>query len=378
MLNNSPTLSHFVEFAASFLTLNGFHELKESDNWSTIPSNFFVVRSSRSIIAVTHSDFTSGLVVGSYIDYPCFQLQSNSHRSSGNLDEVRVSPYGRTTWFEWLDRRLGAAGRALCRQDRSIKSRLFRLPKPVGIIPSLAPHLNRHFLLQPNFNLDKHFKVVLNLTCDGPAPPAAESPLLKQRIAEALCAAPEDVLDYDVTFFDANPVQRIGIKKSLIAGERLSILTVPLIALRAFVAEPPQSGLNAIAFFDDGFAPAGRTGVESNFLKSVLERIGAPDSFLQRSIFVAADAWDTPGVFVDGPPGLAQAALALVPGVGRSESRNRAAPAIDRAAAEALGVRTLRAGIGVQGRLNLRELVRVEDMQLCAELFVRIFKELHQ
>jgi aspartyl aminopeptidase len=194
-LNNSPTLSHFVDFAASFLTSNGFHELKEIDNWSTIPSKFFVVRSSRSIIAVTQSDFTSGLIVGSYIDYPCFQLQSNSHRSSGNLDQVRVSPYGRMTWFEWLDRRLGAAGRALCRSDRIIKSRLFRLPDPVGIIPSLAPHLSRQISLQPNFNLDKHYKVVLNLTSDGPAPPAAESPLLRQRIAESLSASPEDVLD---------------------------------------------------------------------------------------------------------------------------------------------------------------------------------------
>jgi aspartyl aminopeptidase len=310
------------------------------------------------------------LIIGSYIDHPCLQPQSNSHRSSGNLDEVRASPYGRTTWFQWLDRRLNAAGRAVYRQDGAAKSRSFRLADPVGIIPSLAPHLNRSVGLQPNFNLDKHFKVVLNTTPDGPAPPTAESTLLKRKIADALSTAPEDVLDYDVTFYDANPVQRIGVKKSLIAGERLSILTVPLIALRAFVEEPRERGLTAVAFFDDGFAPAGRTGLESNFLKSVLGRIGAPDGFLQRTVFVAADAWDVPGVFVDVPPG-----IQIAPGATRSDTRNRAAPAIDRTAAEALGVRTLRAGIGVQGRLNIRELVRVEDVQRCRELFGEILKD---
>jgi aspartyl aminopeptidase len=376
-LNLSPTPAHFISIAITLLASDGYLELKESDSWSAIPPKFFVVRDGRSLIAVNQLDFSSGLIVGSHIDSPGLHLCPNSFRSSGNVDEVRVSPYGRTTWFEWLDRRLGAAGRALYRSNGGVRLALFQLPESVGIIPSIAVHLSRQAGMKPNFDFDKNFKVVLSLSSAEPRPPSGEAALLRERIAAQIKVPGDALIDYDVTFYDANPTRRIGIQKNLIAGSRLSNLLGALIALKSFVAKKRNSGVAALALFDDGFGGGGRTGAGSNFLSSVFARMGAPDGFFQRALFVGVDAWDSPGVYVDGPPGLAQKVVAIVPAVTRAEGRGKAVgQEIDRVVAEAIGIQAMRAGIGVQGRLNIRELVRVQDVELCSELFDGIFESL--
>jgi aspartyl aminopeptidase len=207
IVNLSPTPAHFVALASAFLTSNGYIELREADIWTDLPQKFFVIREGRSLITANKVDFTSGLVVGSYIDAPCLQMQPNSLRSSGNIDEVRVFPSGRSVWFEWLDRRLSAAGAAVYRSGSAVKFSLFKLTDAIGIIPSLAVHFNRPIGLRPVFDFDKNFKVFLNHSPQSPRSPTGESPLLRERIAAEVGAAPSDLIDYDVTFYDTNPAR---------------------------------------------------------------------------------------------------------------------------------------------------------------------------
>jgi hypothetical protein len=246
-----------------------------------------------------------------------------------------------------------------------VKFKLFRVGDPIGIIPSLAPHLSRDVKLNPKFDFEKNCKVLLGLVGSGVN--------LREKVEEALGGEGKDMIDYELSFFDSNPVKRVGIGRKVISGRGLSNLAVPLIALRSFVGVTPGKGLNAIAFFDDGFGGGGWTSAGSNLLKSVFRRIGAPEGFFQRVSFVGADAWDTDGVFVDGKSEVVKGALGFATGVKTSDARSRGAPEIDRVVGEALGIQTIRAGVGISGRFSARERLRIEDAATSSQFFDGLF-----
>jgi aspartyl aminopeptidase len=374
-LNRSPTPSLFVSEARRLLLSRGVSELREAEDWLTIPTSFFVVRDGRSLIAVHRTDASLGVITAATLDSPCFLLKPDSQPTAAGIDGAGVSFYGSTTWHQWLDRDLRVAGSVVVRGSDSAELRLINSPHSVAIIPSIAIHLERTSGLKPVF-APPHFVPAVRLAS------GSSRALVLGQVAAELGVAADAIVDYELSFYDANPVQKVGITKSMVAGSRLANMAPAYLALDAFLrAGPPPKGLVAFAVFDGGLTGhIGRNGAASNFLNRVLARAGCSPSFYRRSLCIAADCWDTrTGPKLD--TGVCHAATMELLGILQKllddtvkyQQSLAAGGSLDNVIARTLGIPAIRVGLPIGSRLSVREVASIADIESCAEAFYQIY-----
>jgi aspartyl aminopeptidase len=369
LVRDSPTPPHFISNSRTLLLSRGFVELRESDPWESLPPRFFVVRGERALIAVTNVDTSSGVIIASNLDVPCFKAKSNPDLSQQNLQQAHVAPYGDSNWCEWLDRRLSIAGRVIAKSKDETLISLYNTPDPAAIIPSLAPHLERTISLKPVFNLQANFVPVLGV---------GTSPVLNDIIAKAASIPVTDLLDFDATFYDANPPKRIGIKKDLIAGARLTNLAISAVILNSLIETENPTGLNICVLYDSLLVGGnGHCGPKSNFLTNLLERINVPQPWYRQALFIAGDtlACDAKGatkvgggVCVHGSASISK----LLPetGVQETETQGKIAEILK----QQFDGKTVTVAVPVMSRFGVREVMAVDDLESAASLFARAYK----
>jgi aspartyl aminopeptidase len=302
-------------------------------------------------------------------------LKPDSSRTTAGVDAVGVSFYGSTTWYHWLDRDLRVAGQVLVRGSDVVARHLVNLPNAIAIIPSLAIHLERTIGLKPVFTPSNFVPIVRLAAGSGQT-------FILEQVAKELGVAVDSIIDYELAFYDANPVQKVGIDKSMIAGSRLANMAPAYLALEAFVrAGPPSKGLTAFAVFDGGLTGhIGRTGAASNLLKSVLARAGCSRSFYRRSLCVFTDCWDSKA----GPKlaaGVCHAATMELLGLLqkllgekiKSQQSLAVGGSLDEVVTRTLGIPAMRVGLPVGSRLSVREVASIADVESCAEAFYQIY-----
>lgn len=301
-VDSSPTPNHFVSSARSLLSGAGFVELHESETWSEIPDKFFVTRDDRTMIAIHKADLSYGAFLGSNIDTPCFRGKPNTRISHCGCEQVRVAPYGKSGWWGWLDRGLSAAGRVAYLQDNKFRMKLFKTEDAIAVIPSLSVHLNRASGTDAKFNQEDHFVPIVGISPDEPLPDGSHSQFLLEAIAQAAEIEVADIIDFDVTFYDSNGMKVIGMQKDMLAGARITNVATAFLGLKAFVeAERPKKGLRGIVLFDSELIGGKmRTGSKSNFVSSVLKRMGCPEEFTRASTFVGLDTRRMAGQVMPG------------------------------------------------------------------------------
>ena len=132
---------------------------------------------------------------------------------------------------------------------------------------------------------------VVGLTPEEPLPESNHCYFVLEEVAKCVGVKPEDVIDFDLSFYDENEAKITGIDRDMIVGGRLSNYASAYLALKAFCArEKPESGLRALMFYDAFLIRSNlRTGAKSNFLAVVLKRIGCEASFFANSVFVGLD-----------------------------------------------------------------------------------------
>lgn len=291
-VNKAPTPMHFVSEARNILTAAGFTELRECEKWEEIPDKFFVSRDERAFLAINKTDLSKGTVVGGHIDTPCYRCKPNSKLAKCGCEQARVAQYGQSFWLGWQDRCLRAAGRVIYEADGQVKSSLFNSDDSIGIISSLAVHLDRTAGTKPTMNLETSAMPIIGLTPDQPLPESNQAYFLLEKISEIVGCKPDEIIDFDLTFYDANDVKVIGINKELIAGARLSNIGLAYLALKAFSeVEKPESGFIGFVVYDAVLTNGEqRVGPKSNLLQNVLKNIGCPISSIMQSKFIGIGA----------------------------------------------------------------------------------------
>ena len=289
IIDKCPTTPHLVQYAREVLLGAGFQELKETENWSDIPQKFFVTRDDRQIIAINKKDFSKGFFVASQGDAPCFKAKPNSKGSGANCIQVRIAPYGNANFYLFFDHDLKAAGRVYHTVDGKVKSTLFETELPIAIIPSLAIHMDRSAAVKSEVNLETDMNPVLEIDNGEQQVSQEHSDALLKAIADAAHIKVEDIIDFEVSFVDAQPTELTGIDKKLLNGPRIAQITGAIEAVNALAnAKDPENGLLGLVIYDNQVIGGNtRCGVKSNFLKNTLDRINCPADFYHRTLVLA-------------------------------------------------------------------------------------------
>ena len=275
-LNDSVTPCHTVGCLRDSLARAGFKRLGVEDCAKTGAGEAFFVERDSALVAIrmpkklcAESRFKLALA---HVDFPALKVSPNPDKTAAGVQKLHTEVYGSPLYTSWLDRDLGYAGILAVKKDGRIEAKPFRGNK-LFRIPQLAVHLNRGVNQDGlKVNPQTDFEVLWK---------AAGCGLQNFRDALAQELAPgEELLDFDVQFFDAQPANAGGMCDEWVYSGRIDNLTsCHAIAEAIVAADTPEKDIAVAAFFNnEEVGSETREGAGGNFLKAVLENLPLPSN----------------------------------------------------------------------------------------------------
>lgn len=294
-LDASPTPWHAVAAMAERLEAAGFLALDEADDWQVEPGRgYFIRRNGSSIIAwrqpVAEQAQNGWRLVGAHTDSPCLRVKPQPELLRKGYFQLGVEVYGGVLLNPWFDRDLSLAGRLTWRDGRGeLRSSLIDFKRAVASIPSLAIHLDREANKSRSINAQTYLPALLGQTAEKPDFRA----LLKQRLIEEGQQDVEQVLDYELCFYDTQGAAEVGLQGEFIASARLDNLLSCFIGLQSLLAAQPGPGQVLVCNDHEEVGSMSASGAQGPMLKQWLERL-MPDASernraLAGSMLISAD-----------------------------------------------------------------------------------------
>lgn len=295
-LTSSPTPFHAVVKMAAQLANAGFERLRESDAWRTVPGGrYFTTRNDSSIIAWTMPNQNPlperGLrMVGAHTDSPCLKIKPQPELHKQGYFQLGVEVYGGALLNPWFDRDLAIAGRvSYLNRSGDIAHGLIDFSRPVAIIPSLAIHLDREANKTRSINAQTYLPPILGQTEDQPD---FRTVLHRQLKADGVTDA-QEILDYELFFYDTQPPELIGVDNEFIASARLDNLLSCFVGLQAMLDANKEHGTLLVCNDHEEVGSTSAAGARGPMLRQMLERVlPEPEErnrTLSRSLLISAD-----------------------------------------------------------------------------------------
>lgn len=305
-MNSAVSNFTAVDVMARMLEAAGFNRFDERHApWDIHPgTRGYIIKNDSALFAFivgNNTETPEYRIIAAHSDSPAFRLKPNPEIAVGACsgdDELMVKlnteVYGGAIWASWFDRPLGMSGRVVL---RDLSSRIVRLDQPRLIIPRLAIHFNREVNKGVSLSAQKDMLPLLGYVNRELGGTGA----VKRLLADKLAVAPEEILDFDMTLFDAQGAQTVGADASWVNCGRLDDLAMAWCALEALLndTDTPTDHTRVMAVFDNEETGSGtRQGAHSPVLRNLLRRISiaafdrTEDRFLAslaRSFFISAD-----------------------------------------------------------------------------------------
>ena len=283
----SPTPFHAVQQMEIRLSQAGFVVLREADDWTLhAGGRYCVIRNSSSIVAFTlgeKSILDQGLrMVGAHTDSPCLKVKPQPELFKKGYFQLGVEVYGGALLNPWFDRDLSLAGRVSFRDTSgNIGSVLIDFKRAIATIPSLAIHLDREANSARSINAQTDIPPVVMQTNDKQIS-FRELLLTQIRQEHPSCEACK-VLDYELSFYDAQPAAIIGLHNEFIASARLDNLLSCYIGLQAILADSTEYRV-LVCNDHEEIGSQSAAGAQGPMLRSVISRLLANEKEFTRTI----------------------------------------------------------------------------------------------
>jgi aspartyl aminopeptidase len=292
-LNASPTPFHAVQQMTVRLEQAGFKCLQESESWDLqAKGRYYVTRNGSSIIAFSLGSeaTTAGIrMIGAHTDSPCLKVKPNPVIIHSGYLQLGVEVYGGVLMNPWFDRDLSLAGRLTFRDtDGVIRNGLINFERPIATIPSLAIHLDREANSNRSINAQKDLPPVLMRTTEKLS---FEHLLLRQ--AQQQLSGVEEILSYELSFYDTQPASVLGVEDEFIASARLDNLLSCYVGLDSIISASGDSTCLLVCNDHEEVGSTSAAGAQGPFLRSTLQRIcNRPEELhrcLSRSMLFSID-----------------------------------------------------------------------------------------
>ncbi|QIB51573.1 M18 family aminopeptidase [Pseudomonas sp. OIL-1] len=293
----SPTPFHATENLTQRLLAHGYEQLDERDEWALQPAGKYLVTRNGSSLIAFHMGASGAVdegirMVGAHTDSPCLRVKPQPELNQQGLWQLAIEVYGGALLAPWFDRDLSIAGRVTFRtREGKLDSRLINFERPIAVIPSLAIHLNRGVNDGLAINAQTDLPPILAMALE---PQRDFRALLGAQLAQEYpdCQA-DQVLDYELCFFDTQAPSTIGLEDDFFASARLDNLLSCHAGLQALLASSGQQPSLLICTDHEEVGSTSACGADGPFLEDVLSRV-IPDAskriqVIQRSVMVSAD-----------------------------------------------------------------------------------------
>lgn len=298
-LQRSPTPFHVVDEMLGILTSKGFKNLSEKDSWEIQPGGKYCIsRNDSSLIAFVagKDDFVQkGIrMVGAHTDSPCLMVKPKPELKSHGYLRLGVEVYGGVLLNPWFDRDLSLAGRIVYKDSQSgtLKKSLINFERAIGVIPSLAIHLDREANKKRSINIQTDLPPVLLRIEDNEEICFADL-LAKQVMQEHELNEKIQVMGYELAFYDTQPPAFVGFNEQFIASARLDNLLSCYTGLQALLNSGSSQTCMLVFSDHEEVGSTSACGAQGPFLQTILERL-IPDpshrsQVIDGSLLISAD-----------------------------------------------------------------------------------------
>ena len=297
-LDESPSPFHAVTAMQRALQEHGFNNLDPGAPWSIGDRDkALVLRNGSSLIAFRMGSaplIESGVrMIGAHTDSPCLRIKPTPDVRRAGFHQLGVEIYGGVLLAPWFDRDLSIAGRVTCSDTTGQRlSLLIDFKKPIVTIPSLAIHLNRDIHKNRTINPQQELVPMLcDLTDQSEA--GFRELLLNQIHQEHPGANVQAVTDYELSCYDTQGAQQVGLRGDFLASARLDNLLSCYTGLRSLLDAQGEQAVLLVCNDHEEVGSASAAGAQGPFLHTVLERLcGDGETMarvLARSLLISAD-----------------------------------------------------------------------------------------
>ncbi len=274
-LQKAPTPWHSIAVLQEILEGRGFQSLPESGPWHLEAGGaYYCVKGGCALIAFRCPEDTDtdprGLWIASHVDSPGLRPRPNPVLEKEGFLLLNVEVYGGPLLHSWIDRDLKLAGKLIFRKkgEPGIHRRLWTAPYKL-CIPQLAIHLNRE-VNKEGFKLNAQTHTLPLLASEGGAGDFLNS-------LSAALEKDEELLDSDLTLYDATAPSFSGIHGEFFQASRLDDLAMVHASLEALTdTAAHKSQITGCMFFNhEEVGSATISGADSFLFQGLLERLYA-------------------------------------------------------------------------------------------------------
>ncbi|KAL6870079.1 hypothetical protein ACO1O0_001414 [Amphichorda felina] len=308
-VNASPTPYHAVHSAVQRFEKAGFQVIRERDSWASTlrpGGKYYLTRNGSSIVAFTIGrkwrPGNAVAIVGAHTDSPCLRVKPVSRKSGAGFLQIGVETYGGGIWHSWFDRDLSLAGRVLVREGDNFVQKLVKIDKPILRIPTLAIHLHRSSVFDPNKETelfpiaglaaaelnkgasggeeqektgeDEEFSPLSNMT-------ERHHPQVLDVIASEVGVDIAAIVDFELVLYDTQKSCIGGINDEFIFSPRLDNLGMTYCSIEGLISSvkddnalDEDSTIRLTVCFDhEEIGSTSAQGANSNLLPSVVRRL---------------------------------------------------------------------------------------------------------
>lgn len=283
-IDASPTPFHAVGQMGIALEDAGYEKLNECEKWKLVEGNdYYVTRNDSSIVAFTYppSPDKGYTIVGAHTDSPHLRLKPNPVTKSAGTIRFGVEPYGGVLLNPWFDRDLSLAGRIVYLDSLGVRrEKLMDIKRPIGIVSSLAIHLDRE--ANTNRSINAQTDIVPLIAC-------GEEFDFESWIVEEVGANSGKLLAHELSFYDVQKGAFLGIHEEFVSCSRLDNLLSCYVGLQALIHTGNPMMLACMDHEEVG--SDSHVGAGGTFVEEVLRRIAGEEfsTLMRTSIMVSCD-----------------------------------------------------------------------------------------
>lgn len=294
----ATTPFHAVAEMVKYLLVSGFTRLADDTEWDiTAGGRYFLTRNDSSIVVFVDgrdSRPADGIrMVGAHTDSPCLMVKPNPEIQSQGLFQLGVQVYGGALLNPWFDRDLSLAGRVSYQcPEGKLRVALVDFREAIATIPSLAIHLDREANKNREINAQTAILPVLGqLAKEEKADIRAL--LLNRLLHEHPHSEVQQVLDYELSFYDTQAPSLIGLHQQFIASARLDNLLSCFTGLQAMLQSDGAMSALLVCNDHEEVGSVSTSGAQGPLLASVLNRLAGSHTryaaLAERSMLISTD-----------------------------------------------------------------------------------------
>lgn len=276
-LKEGVSAYHTVQQAAGQLEKAGFCKLQQEDGWTLEKGKSYYTEVFGTSLFAFHvpNAYEAGMpfcTAAAHTDWPGLRIKSFPELTEARYQKLNIEVYGGPIFYSWMDRPLSIAG-AVCLKGENPahpKMCLVDFKRPMAVIPSMAIHYNREVNKGTEINPQKDLLPLLDVIL----PDWKHDGYFSRLLAEELGTEPEEILSFDLGFYNMDEPVLYGEHTEMLSAPRLDNLTSVQACVSALMRAAKADTFSAIMLFDnEEIGSTTKQGADSVLLAHLLEKI---------------------------------------------------------------------------------------------------------